>query len=152
VRYTLLIERRKAQHELDALRKSLAVELRQIVPRALGAGTALRELAHSNQQITARMVENHARVPVPQVYPATAGKIGLLGDDAMGVVIVYSLFELGRSGATSLISTRAPDNIAPETVAAAAVPFLAACQYALSVLPKMKTGVAVHDQLDASPR
>jgi hypothetical protein len=147
--YTLLIERRKAQRELDALRKSLAVELRQIIPSALRAGQALSDLARSHQQITARVVDNYARVPNPQVYPATAGKIGLLGDDAMGVVIIYSLFELGRSGAASLINSRAPDNIAPETVAAAAVPFLAACQYALSVLPKLKTGVAAHDQLDA---
>jgi hypothetical protein len=71
VYYTLSIERRKARRELDALRKSLAVELRQIIPRALGAGTDLRNLARSNQQITARMVDYYARVPVPQVYPAT---------------------------------------------------------------------------------
>jgi hypothetical protein len=146
---TLGIERRKAQRELDALRKSLAVELRQIIPRALGAGRALRDLARSNQKITARMVERYARVPVPQVYPATAGKIGLLGDDAMGVVIIYSLFELGRSGTASLRNSRDPDNVSSETVAAAAVPFLTACQYALSVLPKVRTGVAAHDQQDA---
>jgi hypothetical protein len=149
VRYTLLGERRKAQRELDALQKSLAVELRQIIPRALGAGTALRDLARSNHKITARMVDSYARVPVPLVYPAVAGKIGLLDDDAMGVVIIYSLFEVGHSGATSLINSRDPDNISPATVAAAAVPFLAACQQALSVLPKLKTGVPVHDQPDA---
>ncbi len=147
---TLRVERRKLQRELDALRKSLAVELRQVVPRALGAGVALRDLARSRQQITARMVENYARVSVPMVYPATADKIGLLGDDAMGVVIIYSLIELGRSGTVSLINSRDPDNISPDTVAASAIPFFTACEYALSVLPKLKTGVAAHDQRDAA--
>ena len=142
VRYTLLSERRKAQRELDALQKSLAVELRQIIPRALGAGPALRDLARSNHKITARMVDSYARVPVPQVYPATAGKIGLLGDDAMGVVIIYSLFELGRSSTASLINARDPDNISSDTVAASALPFLTACEYSLAVLPKLKTGVS----------
>jgi hypothetical protein len=65
----------------------------------------------------------------------------------MGVVIIYSLFELGRSATASLINS--PDNISPETVAASALPFLAACERALAVLPKLKTGVAAHDQHDA---
>jgi hypothetical protein len=146
---TLRIERRKLQRELNALRKSLAVELRQVVPRALGAGVALRDLAQSNQQITARMVESYARIPTPMVYPAAADQIGLLGDDAMGVVIVYSLIELARSGIVSLINSRYPDNISPDTVAASAIPFFTACEYALSLLPKLKTGVAAHDRRDA---
>ena len=98
-------------------------------------------MARSLQKITARMVENYARVPTPMVYPATAGKIGSLGDDAMNVVIIYSLIELGRSGTVSLINSRDPDNISPDTVAASAFPFFTACQYALAVLPKLKTGL-----------
>lgn len=150
VRFTFKMERRKAQLELDALRKSLAVELRQVVPHALGAAIALRKLAHGSDQITGRMVESFSRVPRPSVFPAAAGRIGLLGDDAMGVVIIYSLFELGRSGTMSLINSRDPNNISPDTVAASATPFLKACEYALSVLPKLKTGVAAHDQHDAA--
>lgn len=149
IRFTLKIEQRKLDRELDALRKSLAVELRQVVPRALGAGVALRDLARSRQQITARMVENYARIPVPVIYPAIADKIGLLGNDAMGVVIVYSSIELGRSGIISLMNSRDSDNVSPDTVAASAVPFFASCEYALSVLPNLKTGVATHDQRDA---
>ena len=150
VRFTLRIERRSAQLELDASRKSLAVELRQVVPHALGAAIALKKLAHASDQITGRMVESFSRVPTLSVFPAAAGRIGLLGDDAMGVVIIYSLFELGRSGTLSLINSRDPNNISPHTVAASAIPFLTACEYALSVLPKPKTGVAAHDQHDAA--
>ena len=62
VRFTLRIERRKAQLELDALRKSLAVELRQVVPHALGAAIALKKLAHGSDQIPGRMVWKASRV------------------------------------------------------------------------------------------
>ncbi len=146
---TLRIERRKLQREMDALQKSLAVELRQLVPNALGAAVALKKLAREHDPITARMVESLARVPAPIVYPANVDKIGLLGSDAMDVVIVYSLIELGRSGTASLINSREPDDISPATVEMTAGVFLHACTYALSVLPKLRTGVAEHDQKDA---
>jgi len=147
---TLRIERRKLQREMDALKKSLAVELRQQVPHALRAGLALRGLAGSCPPITARMLQSLASVPAPMVYPATADKIGLLGQDAMDVVIVYSLIESGRGGTTALINSRDPDNITPSTVAATAGAFLSACAYAQSVLPKLRTGVPEHDQKDAA--
>lgn len=146
---TLRIERRKLQREMDALKKSLAVELRQQVPHALRAGLALRQLAGGQPPITARMLQSLATVPAPMVYPATADKIGLLGQDAMDVVIVYSLIEMGRGGTTALINSRYPDNITPSTVAATADAFLGACAYAQSVLPKLRTGVPEHDQKDA---
>jgi hypothetical protein len=147
---TLRIERRKLQREMDALRKSLAVELRQQVPHSLRAGVALRGLAGGVAPVTARMLQSLASVPAPMVYPATAGKIGLLGQDAMDVVIVYSLIESGRSGTSALINSRDPDNITPSTIAATAGMFLAACMYAQSVLSKLRTGVPEHDQKDAA--
>ena len=95
------------------------------------------------------MVEALARVPVPIVYPASADKIGLLGRDAMDVVIVYSLIEAGRSGTAWLINSRTPDDIPPSSIEVTAEAFLRACAYAQSVLPKLRTGVAEHDQKDA---
>jgi hypothetical protein len=146
---TLRIERRKLEREMDALQKSLALELRQLVPNALGAGISLKNLPLKHNPITARMVESYARVSAPIIYQANAGKIGLLGPDAMEVMIVYSLIELGRSGTASLINSRTPDNISPSTVEMVAEIFLQACVRAQSVLPKLKTGVAEHDQKDA---
>ena len=146
---TLQIERRKLQREMDALQKSLAVELRQLVPNALRAAMSLKKLAREHDPITARMVESLSRVPAPIVYTANADKIGLLGPDAMDVVIVYSLIELGRSGTVSLINSREPDDISAATVEMTAGVFLNACNYAQSVLPKLRTGVAEHDLKDA---
>jgi hypothetical protein len=145
---TLRIEQRKTERELDALRKSLAYELRQQVPRALGAGLSLREVALGSDPITARVIESYARLPTPLVYPANADKIGLLGQDAMNVVIFYSLMETCRGAVTSLMNARDPDNISKETVAATANALITACEYAQNILPKFKTGVPRIDQKD----
>ena len=146
---TLRTERRKMQRELDALQKSLAVELRQHVGNALVAARCLREMARGGHPITARMIESLVHVPAPIVYQASADKIGLLGPDAMDVVIVYNLIEIARSGTARLLSSRTPDDISVDTVDATAGAFLTACLYAKSVLPKLRTGVAGHDQRDA---
>ena len=147
----LKVERRQVEREIDALRKSLAIELRQIIPRALGAHTSLQKLgSKADKPITARMVESVARVPVPIVYPANAHKIGLLEGDAMDVVIVYGLLEIARDGIGRLMTYRTPDDITPNVVLKTAEAFLEVCKYARSVLPKMRTGVAAHDDRDDS--
>ncbi len=147
---TLKVERRKVDRELDALRKSLAVELRQLIPGALGVHRSLTKLgAKTDGPITARMLESLSRMPAPIVYPANAHKIGLLEKDAMDVVIVYGLLDIARGGVARLITTyRTPDDISPNVVLGTAGAFLEACKYARSVLPKMRTGVASHDERD----
>lgn len=138
------------KREVDALRKSLATELRQLVGRSLGAHTSLRNLVtKTNGPITARMVDSSSRVPDAVIYPGSAPKIGLLdGSDAMDVVIVYSTIEIAREGAAEILRSRTPDDITPLNVAAVASAFLEACKYARGVLPKLKTGVAFHDDKD----
>jgi hypothetical protein len=96
------------------------------------------------------MVENSSRVPAAVVYPGSAPKIGLLGaSDAMDIVTIYNLIEIARAGAAERMRSRRPDNIEPRTVAAVADAFLKACQYAREVLPKLRSGVALHDSQDA---
>jgi hypothetical protein len=144
---------RRDEREIDALRKSLATELRQLIPQALAAHNLLKRVATTatpDSPITARMVENSSRVPAAVVYPGSAPKIGLLdGSDAMDIVTIYNLIEIARAGATERMRSRRPDNIEPRTVAAVADAFLKACQYAREVLPKFRTGVALHDSQDA---
>jgi hypothetical protein len=146
--FTLRTERRKLEHELKAVRSSLAVELRQSTAGALSASQLLRKLAISGETITARMVESSFYVPPPVIYLASADKIGLLGQDAMDVVIVYNLIDLARNGAERLLTSRTPNDISANTVGSTAVAFLNACIYATSVLPVLKTGVAKHDGQD----
>jgi hypothetical protein len=146
-------DQRRDEREVDALRKSLATELRQLIGQALAAHNSLKRLvttATTDSPITARMVESSSRVPAAVVYPGSAHKIGLLaGSDAMDVVIVYNAIEIARAAAAALIQSRTPDNISPVNVAAVADAFLKACQYAAQeVFPKFKTGVAFHDDKD----
>lgn len=147
---TLKVERRKVDRELDALRKSLAVELRQLVPGALGVYGSLTKLgSKTDGPITARMLESLSQMHVPIVYPANAHKIGLLEKDAMDVVIVYGLLGVARDGVAELITSyRTPDDISPNVVLETAAAFLEACKYARSVLPRLRTGVASHDDRD----
>jgi hypothetical protein len=146
----LKVERRKVDREVDALRQSLAIELRQLIPRALGAHASLQKLgSRADGPITARMVESLSRMPVPIVYPANPHKIGLLEGDAMDVVIVYGLLEIARDSVGRLMTYRTPDDISPNVVLKTAEAFLEACKYARSVLPKLRTGVASHDDRDA---
>ncbi len=148
---TLNLERRKVDRELDALRKSLAIELRQLIPGALGVHGSLTKLgAKTDGPITARMLESLSRMAAPIVYPANAHKIGLLEKGAMDVVIVYGLLDIARDGVARLIpSYRTPDDLSPKVVLKTAEAFLEACKYARSVLPKLRTGVASHDDRDA---
>jgi hypothetical protein len=149
VQVTLQVERGKAVRELDALRKSLAVELRQQITRAFGVYDGLRELSSkSDSPITARMVESLSRMPAPIIYSANAGKIGYLEGDAMDVVIVHTVLETARDGAARLMNFRTPDDIDRAVVMGTADALLEACSYARAVLPRLRTGVASHDALD----
>ena len=142
-------EQRKSDREVDTLRKSLAIELRQLVGRALTAHKLLKGLAvKADGPITDRMVESYSRVPAPVVYPATADRIGLLNSEAMDVVIVYFGIEIGRVGVSQLMRDRTPDDIRPMTVAMVAEAFLRACEYARGVLPRLRTGEPHHDKKD----
>jgi hypothetical protein len=131
---------------VDALRKSLAVELRHQIPSALLANQSLRGLP--SIPITARTVESVSRMPAPVIYSANAGKIGLLEGDAMDVVIVYALLESARDRVARLMSDETPDDIERDVVLSTADDFLAACKYALGVLPRLRTGDASNDAKD----
>jgi hypothetical protein len=147
VRVTLQIERRQAKRELDALRKSLAVEVRLQINRAFNVYEGLRELSSaSDGPISARMVESKSRMPAPIIFSANAGKIGLLEGDAMGVAIVYTTLEGARLRTDQLAATyNTPDDIGPDVVMETANVFLQACGRAQVVLTRLRTGDASHD-------
>jgi hypothetical protein len=143
---TLRVEQRKLLREMDALRKSLAVELRYQVTRALATGTSLRDLAQGDHPIDPRLLKIHTNFPAPIVYRASADKIGLLQSDSMSVVVVYGLIDLGINGLVLLLSE--PDNISSDILEATASHFLAACEHALPLLPGLKTGDPRQEPLD----
>ncbi|MGO8841957.1 MAG: hypothetical protein ACLQF1_12740 [Methyloceanibacter sp.] len=152
VRVTLRVERRKADREVDALRKSLAIELRLQITRALDSYDGLQGLSSKpDGPIIARMVESKSRMPAPIIYSANAGKIGFLEEDAMDVVMVYTILE-GARGRVDRLATncRTPDNIDPTHVMSIAEVFLEACKWARRVLPKLRTGDPSYDAQDGA--
>src|SRR5579872_2170384 len=92
---TLRSEHRKREQEVEALRRSLGVEIRQVILSARSAHLAFRSMAQNRAvQITARMLESYAYPPEPIIYRACADKIGLLGQHAMEVVTIYRQAEI----------------------------------------------------------
>lgn len=147
--FTLRSERRKVNRELDALRRSLGVELRQCVVSAVGVHGVYKDLAQRRgTPITARTIEYLWHLPSPVIYPACAEKIGLLGLQAMEVVTIYNLIEVVRAKVTQLVRHRMPDDIPPILVASVAHALMIVCETARGVLPKLKTNVAEIDNRD----
>ena len=145
------LEQDRVNNEVDALRKSLAVELRQQIPSALDVSNRLRERAMSTsvQSNPTRIVERLSRMPAPIIYSANAGKIGLLGGDAMNVVIIYTHLEIARDAAIRLTTTYGTtDNISQSVILDIGEAFLEPCKYARSMLPKLRTGDTSHDATD----
>jgi len=150
VRVTLAVEQRKVDRELDGLRKSLAVELRQLIPSALAAYTSLTNLGRKTDgPITTGMVQASSVIRTPLVYNSNVYRIGSLERDAMDVLTIYGLIETARENVRLIGKSQAPDDVSPAVVLQAAAIFLEACNYASIVLPKLRTGVAAHDDRDA---
>jgi hypothetical protein len=73
---TVRLEQDRVASEVDALQKSIGVELRLHIAIALVVYGRLSGLGFMpNAAITAKMVERHARIAAPLIYPASAGKI-----------------------------------------------------------------------------
>ena len=66
----------------------------------------------------------------------------------MDVMIVYDLLEIATRRRGSADDLQTPDDISPAVVMETADAFLAACDYARGVLPKLRTGDASHDATD----
>jgi hypothetical protein len=144
---TVRLEQERVASEVDALRKSIAIELRLHVATALVAYDVLHRLGlMPHPTMTATMAACKSRMAAPIIYPASAGKIGLLGAEATDVMIVYDLLETARDRSARLTSL-AGDN--PQTaVMETADAFLTACEYARQVLPRLRTGDPSRDAKD----
>jgi hypothetical protein len=138
---TVRLEQDRAASEVDTLRKSIAVELRLHIATALVAYNGLLRLPFMPDAATiAREVRRTSRMAAPIIYPANAGKIGLLGPDATDVMIVYDLLEDARDRSTRLMTLRAGDDGSGVAVMETAEAFLTACEHTRGLLPRLRSG------------
>ncbi len=142
-------EQRKFDQEVDILRKSLATELQQIAERAHTVHARLKKWREkTNVSLPAWTVESLSRIPAPVVYPGSASKVGLLNDDAIDVMTIYSLFDIARDSAAQLRRYRTPDDITPGVVAGLARAFLQVYTDARLVSSKLRPAVDLDGEAD----
>jgi hypothetical protein len=99
--WTLTSEARKAKRERNeevlSLRHALGAEIRQIAHRALEAHHECEAVA-ARGEFTLLQIENAVRFPEPIIYPAVAGKLGLLGDGAYQTVFFFACISMVKDG------------------------------------------------------
>lgn len=148
--FALRGENRKSAQELESLRRSLGIEIRQCVLFAIEAHRGLRRLAQTKgTPITSRMVESLSHLPEPVIYRACADRVGMLGPHAMDVANMYGQLELVRFGIQQILHHRTPDDIPARQLATVAQALMITAQHGRNILPGMRTKVPHVDDRDA---
>ena len=106
---TVSLERERVSSEVDALRKSLAVEIRQYIDILIKTREILRRLSGPEKRMLARDLRFVAVFYPPTVYPASADRIGLLGPLAVSVTSFYTTIE--RLNFTARLITNNPEEL-----------------------------------------
>jgi hypothetical protein len=146
---TLWVERRKAAREVEALRKSLAAELRVLIPRALSIHNSLVGLAKQTQgSVTARTIENLSRIPPPTVFLNSASNIGTLGADAQNIMLFYATIQSATTNVDKLMWHQTPDDISRTIARVIGDMFLLSCRIGRDLLPNFRNPDPEHVDLD----
>lgn len=85
---TLQSERRRDQRELVSLKRALTTEITQFAQVAFEAHNTLKTKT-AGQGASLHELEDAIRFPAAVVYPNSASRLGLLGDDAHNVVVFF---------------------------------------------------------------
>jgi len=138
---TLRSEQRKAARDLEALRQSIGIEIRQCTAVTFGTFRLLAKLAQKEDgPITYRMVQSCAHFQDALIFPSVADKVGLLGSEAMELLVFYNLIETVRRAVSNLENFRTPDNISPLVVAATVSSLVAVLRKGCVIIAVLKTG------------
>jgi len=141
-------QQRSYEAETDVLRKSIALDLRQTAARTFGAHRALARVVTTSNRLTSRMVESSVNIPSPLVLPSVGDKISRLECEAIDVLGLFQLVDIGRVAVEQLLRDRTPDNLSLVRVAATTEAFLIAVEYAVAILPRLRTGRVEIDSKD----
>jgi hypothetical protein len=133
---TVSLERERVSSEVDALRKSLAVEIRQYIDILITTREILRRRSGPEKRMLARDLRSVVAFHPPTVYPASADRIGLLGLLAVSVTSFYSTIE--RLNFTVRFLTDDPEELASrENIEAVASLLEQACRTSLPLLSEL---------------
>jgi len=142
-------EKERVARDVETLRKSLALELRQIAVGVFDSHLAVKKAALDQANpVTTRMLDRLISIPVPLIFPAIADRIALLDGAAMDVMIFYNLVEISRDSAEKLKRNRDPDDISQTNVGVLATALLQAACAARDILPQLRPGTTSNDNKD----
>jgi hypothetical protein len=125
----------KERREIQTLRATLAVEIRQYIDILIKTREILRRRSGPEKRMLARDLRSVVAFHPPTVYPASADKIGLLGPLAVSVTSFYSTIE--RLNFTVRFLTDDPEELASHANIEAVASLLEqACRTSLPLLFK----------------
>ena len=140
VQHTLRTESRKDARELDSMKTALGAEVRQFAGHALQGHNAAVSLATGQGNFAVQRLEDLARFPEPIIYPNSAIRLGLIGDDAHWVVYFFAQIQHFRQGVVILKTHPTPQSITPVNAESSADALLDACEAAVFVLSTLRRG------------
>jgi len=125
---TLRSERRRDERELLSIKQALTAEIFQFANLALEAHRQVKRLGvlRPDAGITIHDLEEAARFPDPVIYPNTASRLGMLGDHANDIVLLFAQIQVIRAAISrmrrDLMDQRATTERAIETLRNEGVP------------------------------
>jgi hypothetical protein len=133
---TVRLERERVSSEVETLRKSLAVEIRQYIDILIKTREILRRLSGPEKRMLAGDLRSVAVFYPPTVYSASADRIGLLGPLAVSVTSFYTTLE--RLNFTARLITNDPEELVScENIEEVASLLEQACRTSLSLLSEL---------------
>jgi hypothetical protein len=133
---TVRLERERVSSEVETLRKSLAVEIRQYIDILIKTREILRRLSGPEKRMLAGDLRSVAVFYPPTVYPASADRIGLLGPLAVSVTSFYTTLE--RLNFTARLITNDPEELVScENIEEVASLLEQACRTSLPLLSEL---------------
>jgi hypothetical protein len=133
---TVRLERERVSSEVETLRKSLAVEIRQYIDILIKTREILRRLSGPEKRMLAGDLRSVAVFYPPTVYPASADRIGLLGPLAVSVTSFYTTLE--RLNFTARLITNDPEElVSRENIEEVASLLEQACRTSLPLLSEL---------------
>jgi hypothetical protein len=133
---TVRLERERISSEVETLRKSLAVEIRQYIDILIKTREILRRLSEPEKRMLAGDLRSVAVFYPPTVYRASADRIGLLGPLAVSVTSFYTTLE--RLNFTARLITNDPEElVSRENIEEVASLLVQACRTSLPLLSEL---------------
>jgi hypothetical protein len=140
-------EKRKAEREMSTARRALALEIRLITGEALSkhkqCAAILGQTGHP-----ALMVEDRARLPIPQVFPTVASRLERFGDDAPELLLFFSRVAKIRDTSERLLHLPNSMDVPTNQVAAFANELMTIACNGAELISHIRSGVASQDSRD----